>query len=79
MGLAMRLQPNAFLGTSSSMFLCTGNPGCKVTDEMWTLLTGNKDSRQPTKCSPHCLKDSAALGSTGSIEQELTFLKKTYI
>lgn len=48
MGLAMRMQPNASLGTSSSMFLCTGNSGCKVTDETWTLLTGDKDSRQPS-------------------------------
>lgn len=78
MGLDMRLQPNASLGTSSSMFLCTGNSECKVTDKMWTLLTGDKDSRQPTKFSPHCIKDLSALGSAGSIEQELTLLKKTY-
>lgn len=78
MGLAMRLQPNTSLGTSSSTFLCIGNSECKVMDKKWTPLTGDKDSHQPTKFSPHCVKDLAALGSAGSTEQELTFLKKTY-
>lgn len=78
MGLDLRLQPNASLGTSSSMFLCTGNSGCKVMGKTRTPLTGDKDSHQSTKFSPHCVKDLAAVGSAGSTEQELTFLKKTY-